>query len=28
VREHPLAAIGIAIAVGAILARLTADNDR
>jgi ElaB/YqjD/DUF883 family membrane-anchored ribosome-binding protein len=28
VREHPLAAIGIAVAVGAIIARLTADNDR
>ena len=28
VREHPLAAIGTALAVGVILARLTASNDR
>jgi ElaB/YqjD/DUF883 family membrane-anchored ribosome-binding protein len=28
VREHPLAAIGTALALGVILARLTANNDR
>jgi ElaB/YqjD/DUF883 family membrane-anchored ribosome-binding protein len=28
VREHPLAAIATALAVGVIIARLTADNDR
>ena len=28
VREHPLAAIATALAVGAIIARLTANNDR
>ena len=28
VREHPLAAIGTALALGVILAKLTSNNDR